>query len=155
MGSNCDGGLGHNTPINRIFAGFCACAARGKKAVEPAMTLMKSRRRTHPSKVRVEDRANFASLSEMGGDVRFGSKADICAAKSHVRFTPESGHLQRKLECPLWAKSGHRQSRVTSRFPKFQAMDPFFPRIGIDCRLGCDRQYAIDQRIEPYQVSVC
>jgi enamine deaminase RidA (YjgF/YER057c/UK114 family) len=23
--------------------------------------------------------------------VRFGSKADICAAKSHVRFTPESG----------------------------------------------------------------
>jgi hypothetical protein len=26
-------------------------------------------------------------------DVRFGSKADICAAKSHERFAPESGHL--------------------------------------------------------------
>ena len=25
-------------------------------------------------------------------DVRFGSKADIRAAKSHVRFTPESRH---------------------------------------------------------------
>jgi hypothetical protein len=24
------------------------------------------------------------------GDVRFGSKADICAAKSDVRFTPNS-----------------------------------------------------------------
>jgi hypothetical protein len=25
-------------------------------------------------------------------DVRFGSKADLCSAKRHVRFTPESGH---------------------------------------------------------------
>jgi hypothetical protein len=25
-------------------------------------------------------------------DVRFGSKADICTAIDHVRFTPESGH---------------------------------------------------------------
>ena len=25
-------------------------------------------------------------------DVRFGSKADMCGAKSHVRFTPKSGH---------------------------------------------------------------
>jgi hypothetical protein len=30
------------------------------------------------------------------GYVRFGSKADICVAKSHVRFAPESG--QRALE---------------------------------------------------------
>jgi hypothetical protein len=28
-------------------------------------------------------------------DVRFGSKADICGAISHVRFTPESGHRLR------------------------------------------------------------
>jgi len=26
-------------------------------------------------------------------DVRFGSKADMCSAKGHVRFTPESGHV--------------------------------------------------------------
>ena len=25
-------------------------------------------------------------------DVRFGSTADACSAKRHVRFTPESGH---------------------------------------------------------------
>src|SRR4029078_1527045 len=29
---------------------------------------------------------------EMLADVRFGSKADICSAKRHVSFTPESGH---------------------------------------------------------------
>jgi hypothetical protein len=29
-------------------------------------------------------------------NVRFGSKADMCAAISHVRFTPESGHQRRK-----------------------------------------------------------
>src|SRR5262249_12425827 len=37
----------------------------------------------------------------VGADVRFGSKADICAAKGHVRFTPESGHVRCKQGCPL------------------------------------------------------
>jgi hypothetical protein len=45
------------------------------------------------------------------GYVRFGSKADICAAKGHVRFTPKSGHLQCKRPCPLRAKSRHRPTR--------------------------------------------
>src|SRR5215470_12695779 len=45
--------------------------------------------------------------------VRFGSKADICSAKRHVRFTSESGHVQCTSQCPLWAKSGH---HVASRF---------------------------------------
>src|SRR5262245_40824958 len=40
-------------------------------------------------------------------DVRFGSKADICAVKRHVRFTPESGHVRCTSACPLWANSGH------------------------------------------------
>src|SRR5262245_25009353 len=43
----------------------------------------------------------------LSADVRFGSKADMCGAQAHVRFTPESGHLQRIRACPLWAKSGH------------------------------------------------
>jgi hypothetical protein len=46
-----------------------------------------------------------------GGDpvnVRFASKADICAAISHVRFTPKSGHVRCTSLCPLWADSGHR-----------------------------------------------
>jgi len=52
-------------------------------------------------------------------DLRFGSEADICAAKPHVRFTPnsdresgppatghvcftpQSGHVQCTSECPL------------------------------------------------------
>src|SRR6185312_11191318 len=63
-------------------------------------------------------------------DVRFGSEADICAATSHVRFTPnsdrksrhaanghvcfppESGHVQCTSSCLLWAKSGHGRSVV-------------------------------------------
>src|SRR5262249_41960910 len=31
-----------------------------------------------------------------GQHVRFGSKADICAAQRHVRFTPESGNVRCK-----------------------------------------------------------
>jgi hypothetical protein len=42
-----------------------------------------------------------------GIDVRFGSKADICAAIGHVRFTPESDNQMRHMECPLKARSGH------------------------------------------------
>jgi hypothetical protein len=42
-----------------------------------------------------------------GRNVRFGSLADICSAKGHVRFTPNSGHLQRTSPCLLCANSGH------------------------------------------------
>ena len=40
-------------------------------------------------------------------DVRFGSLADILRCGSDVRFTPESGHVQCNLGCPLCAKSRH------------------------------------------------
>jgi hypothetical protein len=40
-------------------------------------------------------------------DVRFGSKADMCATKGHVCFAPESGHVRCTSLCLLWAKSGH------------------------------------------------
>ena len=33
-----------------------------------------------------------------------GSKADICSANWHVRFTPESGHVRRNWS--LWANTG-------------------------------------------------
>src|SRR5215471_9278016 len=39
--------------------------------------------------------------------VRFGSKADIKAPSSDVRFTAKSGHWLSPLECPLCAKSRH------------------------------------------------
>jgi hypothetical protein len=47
------------------------------------------------------------------GDVRFGSKADICAAKRHVRFTPNSD-----IDCvsmSAWAKSGHQVITTKTR----------------------------------------
>src|SRR5262249_52356360 len=44
------------------------------------------------------------------------SKADICSAKSHVRFTPESGHVQCTRACPLWAKSGLMQRSKNDRY---------------------------------------
>src|SRR5262249_60614094 len=46
-------------------------------------------------------------MLNMSVHVRFGSKADICTAPAaHVRFTPNSGHLQSKTTCPLRAKTG-------------------------------------------------
>ena len=40
-------------------------------------------------------------------NVRFGSRADIRSAIGHVRFTPETGHVQCTSPCLLWANSGH------------------------------------------------
>ena len=89
------------------IADCCARAASGQAAAEAVIALMKSRRRTRPSPERLKDDASFQSLSDQGGDVRFGSKADMCSAKSHVRFTPKSGHVQCNSACPLSANSGH------------------------------------------------
>jgi hypothetical protein len=36
----------------------------------------------------------FQAVMIQSANVRFGSKTDICAANGHVRFTPESGHVQ-------------------------------------------------------------
>src|SRR5262245_45361774 len=43
-------------------------------------------------------------------DVRFGSKADIRACSGDVRFTPESGHWDSGMKCPLCAKSRHTEA---------------------------------------------
>jgi hypothetical protein len=37
-------------------------------------------------------RCDLTLLLGLSVDVRFGSKADMCSAKRHVRFTPDSGH---------------------------------------------------------------
>ena len=47
--------------------------------------------------------------------VRFGSKADICSAKRHVRSYPKSGHVRCNSACPLCANSGHCSSTAESR----------------------------------------
>jgi hypothetical protein len=38
----------------------------------------------------------------------------IKSAEHYVRFIPESGHWQCKMECLLWAKSGHHHPIVVS-----------------------------------------
>jgi len=53
-------------------------------------------------------------------NVRFGSEAGICAAKSHVRFTRERD-IRCVLNCLLWAISGH-QERPTSSFRELYAL---------------------------------
>jgi hypothetical protein len=38
----------------------------------------------------VSSAIKWVKYRRVGRDVRFGSKADICGASTHVRFTPES-----------------------------------------------------------------
>ena len=80
-------------------------------------------------------RERGSSWTQVQGDVRFGSEADICGTKWHVRFTPESGHVRCKTRCPLSARSGHRRidlhkqkdrlagglSEMGSRFDRLQS----------------------------------
>src|SRR5262249_50835441 len=46
--------------------------------------------------------------------VRFGSKADIAASRSLVRFAPESGHRELASACPLSATTGPMHRRIFS-----------------------------------------
>jgi len=105
----------------------CACAAGGQAATAMPNNDMKSRRLIAAPEAK--DKASYQSAPERWKgvpNVRFVPKADICAAKSdvrfapnsdresgfpakgHVRFTPESGRVRRKPLCLLWANSGHR-----------------------------------------------
>ncbi|MGC1960508.1 MAG: hypothetical protein WA683_23130, partial [Pseudolabrys sp.] len=63
----------------------------------------------HLAQSRSSNSAASNALSDVS-DVRFGSKADMCNAKRHVRFTPESRHVQCNSACPLSANSGHSRS---------------------------------------------
>ena len=64
----------------------------------------------------------------------------MCCAKSHVRFTPESGHVRCKMKCPLCAKSGHPKlgvalSRISDKYRRARQSDDDFgelPRLRID-----------------------
>jgi len=68
------------------FGGCCARAPSGHAKVTPII-LMNSRRLTITSEP--QDSVHRISIYPLEGwHVRFGSKADICGAKGHVRFTP-------------------------------------------------------------------
>jgi len=49
----------------------------------------------------------FAMQQSWTVHVRLGSKADIAASPTNVRFTPKSGPWNSAVKCPLCAKSGH------------------------------------------------
>ena len=51
---------------------------------------MNSRRFTDTPKVKRQMISTLTCTEEGVGDVRFGSQADICSAKRHVRFTLKS-----------------------------------------------------------------
>ena len=57
-------------------------------------------------------------------DVRFGSQADICSAKRHVRFTPDSNIdcAFADLDAPVGAVKPWRAGR------HFEKQDPTAPR---------------------------
>src|SRR5262249_7896695 len=76
------------TPMRSCFGGVCANAPSGSAATtEPAITLMNSRRFIVPRGLRQGILQTRIGRLEAALDVGFGSKADICSAKRHVRFT--------------------------------------------------------------------
>jgi hypothetical protein len=113
---------GLRKPILGDVTACCARAASSQAAADPAITVMKSRRRialpkagTTPTWTQLQQgfaaagmgsARYFAWQQSSGPNVRFGSKADIGSASVDVRFTPESGHCEVCRECPLRANSG-------------------------------------------------
>ena len=70
--------------MRRIRSDCCARVANGHAAAAPPESVMNSRRlKLDPQFWRIVT-AQIARL-EGANDVRFGSKADMCSAKSHVR----------------------------------------------------------------------
>jgi len=97
----------------------------------------------YPPKLSQLERAMWGRAQVIGrlDDVCFGSKADICAAPTHVRFTPESGHLRCTSPCWLWAKSRHRDAtayRTSQRQFRQLSASPLKPvthsRRSVPCR---------------------
>ena len=74
-----------------------------------------------------------------------GQKQTYAVRKGHVRFTPESGHVRRNYECPLWAKSGH-SSHVPESL-KLVIMRRYFV-IGIRGSIA----FSAEDRIRRYRV---
>src|SRR5262245_19159572 len=62
-------------------------------------------RRLICASVRITDRIGSKRHREWATDVHFGSKADICAAKSHVRFAPATSNA-------TYGMSAKRQKRT-------------------------------------------
>ena len=60
------------------------------------------------------------NVTRMHRHVRFGSEADICAATSHVRFTPNSDH-ERRHAAQVMSALGHKRILALARLGHFAA----------------------------------
>ena len=93
-------------------------------------------------------------------NVRFGSLTDICAAKSDVRFTPESGRVRRNERCLLCAISGHRPTTIRiyvipvarQRGVRRLEMPRARARSSHLTIIGCNERLAVIPAIEPRQL---
>src|SRR5262245_40900611 len=93
-GASAAGDLMPRYPIT----GIAACWAReanGHAATAPPTKRMNWRRLIVTPEAQTRNGSNLCQRSGGGfasgrTDVRFGSKADMCSAKGHVRFTPHS-----------------------------------------------------------------
>src|SRR6185295_620094 len=82
-------------PMVRIRSLCCACATNGIAAAPPTK-LMKSRRLIASPRGSGQGIVAAQTCAGEGPiNVRFGSKADMCGAREHVRFTPNSDHKSR------------------------------------------------------------
>src|SRR5262245_58403276 len=79
------------TPLARILTPFRSPTSR---QIIPPVAKLPAR-----EKYRLPFVLNFKHVC-------FGSLADIQKRQSHVRFTPESRHAERRHRCPLSANSG-------------------------------------------------
>src|SRR5262245_14377087 len=89
MNSNCDGGLGHSTPISGTFLDCCARAARGQTAAALPNVTMNSRRLMGFTPV-----AETRSLAHLF--------RDLCW------LTRDFGTGRTRTACPLWVTCGRR-----------------------------------------------
>ena len=83
--------------MRRICSRCCARAASGQENAAPPRAPRKSLRLMPASNQGIVA-ASFERRKRRP-NVRFGSKADMCSAKRHVRFSANSGHLVGTGKC--------------------------------------------------------
>ena len=87
---------------------------------------IQSRRRPHAAP---SSNASVTAGLQPDANVRFGSKADICGATSHVRFTPDSDResgFPRKVMSALLPKADMCGAASDVRFGPIADIDPIF-----------------------------
>ena len=110
--STCETGHSSRFDINLLrgllrlgFLGQC----HGEHAfLENSFDLVRINIIRHPEATDVCVKLNWdcATSKPRFARVRFGSEADIPTSPRDVRFTPESRHSRRRLDCPFCANSG-------------------------------------------------